>query len=117
MGKVNDRYKMEIEHSVLLNGDPLDNSEIIDDSIFIKPQSYSRPEMSEAEKKAILQELSEDLSHYGLQVINLDENLIRVKADSFELDVPKNLVIPYDDAIFANILKYQQLHFSNRARR
>ncbi|WP_296403031.1 hypothetical protein [Psychrobacter sp.] len=117
MGQVNDRYKSQIEHSVLLNGDPLDNHKLVGDRIIIKPQSYSRPTISEDEKDIILKELAEDLKHYGLTVIHLDEKLIKVEAGDFELIVPKSLVVPYDDAIFASILKQQQDHYSRKAGR
>ena len=114
MGDINDKYKSKIEHSVLLNGHPIDNHDVVDGRVIIKPESYARPNISTIEKDQILKELADDLKHYGLDVIDVNDKLIRVKADGFEMDLPKSLVIPYDDDIYASILKQHQRHFSNQ---
>lgn len=57
MGIINDKYKNKIEHSVLLNGHPIDNHEVVDGRIIIKPESYSRAEIGNTDRQAILIEL------------------------------------------------------------
>ncbi len=111
MGIINDRYKAQVEASVLLNSNPEVDYEVVDNRVVIQPQSYTKPQICEAEKETILAELADDLKHYGLNISHLDAKLLRVSAGDFILDVPKQLVIPYDDAIFGSILKYQQQHF------